>query len=98
MTEGSQVGATPIEEGMPQNLGGHYGRVAEVAQVIADGGRRPGPKARAEGSLENVGLFGSHIDAFSKEEFKTWRAPSAHCPGGRLRRMHPLSRRAPSAH
>ena len=47
-------------------------RVPEVAQVIANGGlmvaegqaegqgRRPAPKARAEGAIENVGLFGRH--------------------------------------
>ena len=32
-------------------------RVPEVAQVIANGGRRPAPKARAEGAQENFGLF-----------------------------------------
>ena len=69
--------------------------------MVAEGqGRRPAPKARAEGALENL-AFLDVIDAFSKRKNSI---PSAHFPGGRLRRTSPagafgaLPRRAPSAH
>jgi hypothetical protein len=37
-----------------------------VAEVLR---RRPAPKARAKGALENFGLFGRQREAFFKEEF-----------------------------
>ena len=75
-------------------------RVPEVAQVIADGGRRPGPKARAEGARRRRP---EEKMAFSPKE------PLPYGPeplpfglngafGGRLRRSEPSpARRAPSA-
>ena len=73
-------------------------RVPEVAQVIADGGRRPGPKARAEGArrrrLRKFWPFWTSLTHFPRKNS---------IPGGRLRRTAPagafgaLPQRAPSA-
>ena len=56
-------------------------RVAEVAQVIADGGRRPGPKARAEGARRRrhrkFWPFWTSLTHFPRKNSR---------PGGRLQR------------
>ena len=86
--------------------------------MVAEGqGRRPGPKARAEGvrrrRLRKFWPFWTSLTHFRQGRILypagafgalPRRAPSAHCPGGRLRRTAPagafgaLPRRAPSAH
>ena len=72
----------------------------------ANGGRRPAPKARAEGApLEKNGLFACRRRIFQgKNSIHVGRLRRAHSPqrGGRLRRSPvstpTLTRRAPSAH
>ena len=72
----------------------------------ANGGRRPAPKAQAEGApLEKNGLFACHRRIFQgKNSIHVGRLRRAHSPqrGGRLRRSPvstpTLTRRAPSAH